>query len=689
MEPRPRTIGKYEIVATLGKGSMGVVFKARDPLIDRFVAIKIIRTEADGLEEQEIKQRFRREAQAAGRMHHANIVSVYEYGEDENGAFIAMEFIEGKTLAQALAEGRRFDLEEIVNIMSSLLSALDYSHRLAVIHRDIKPANIMLTAEGEVKVADFGIAGLESSTLTRTGMMMGTPSHMAPEQLLGQRADARADVFSAGGVLYQLLTGQRPFHGTLASVMHQVAWVDPEMPSARNPEVPPAFDAVVAKAMAKRPEDRYQSAVAFRDAIRAVFRGLDETRRHSISATSGAKAQAATATPAVDAPSNASAPASVSPRAASDPTIPLIQPPRRDGSKRARGGRRWTLIGGIAAGLVAIGVALGVLKPQGQESARPEAKPQAEAARAPAVAEVKVERGDSAAQDDKLAAPRRAPGVATRSPGEVFADCAACPEVIVIAPGQFTTVSAPADRIGKAADRSRQSVAIAHPFAMGRYEVTRSQFAVFVAETGHQGKGCWTYDGQWVYREDLDWRSPGFEQQDQHPVTCVSWLDAQAFVSWLRKKTGQAYRLPSSSEWKLASGVDRETAGEGPNQREVCRLANVADRTAEQQYAGWTVHPCRDGYVHTAPVGRFLPNGRGVHDMLGNVFEWVEDCWTQSLQGASDGSAVLAGDCEQRVLHGGSWFTIPRYVDPEFRNRFQTSHRASSIGFRVVRAVAG
>jgi formylglycine-generating enzyme required for sulfatase activity len=259
--------------------------------------------------------------------------------------------------------------------------------------------------------------------------------------------------------------------------------------------------------------------------------------------------------------------------------------------------------------------------------------------------------------------------------------------MVVIAPGQSTIVSASAE---SSAEPGRQAVSIAYRYAIGRYEVTRAEFAAFAAESGHQAKGCWTYDGQWSHRADLDWRTPGYEQQDQHPVTCVSWLDAQAYLGWLKKKTGQAYRLPSSSEWKHASGVDSESLGQAPRQREVCKLANVADLSAEQQYAGWTVHACRDGYVHTAPVGRFQPNSRGIHDMLGNVFEWVEDCWADSPRAApADGSALLQGDCGQRVLHGGSWFTIPRYVDPEFRNRLQTSHRASSVGFRVMRPVAG
>ena len=697
MQPNPKTIGKYQIVATLGKGSMGVVYKGLDPMIGRFVAIKTIHPEVDGFEEQEIKQRFRREAQAAGRMNHANIVSVYEYGEDESGAFIAMEFVEGKTLAQALAEGRRFDLETTVNIMLGLLSALDYSHKVGVVHRDIKPANIMLTGEGEVKVADFGIAGLESSTLTRTGIMMGTPSYMAPEQLLGHKVDGRADIFSAGSVFYQLLTGERPFQGALASVMHQVTAVNPESPSMRNSEVPPGFDAVAAKAMAKRPDDRYQNAAAFRDAIKAVFYNVAETRRLPASTDTAVAAASADETVMYVAETPAQVPAQApAPAPLPEPgeaTVTVFHAQHDDRPEEAAVARRWPLIGGAVGGLLAIVAAvLLAIKKEGPKPApvRPESKVEVEPARTPPVATVVPPPREAVPEANKPVPLRKEEGVASRKPGETLKDCAACPELIVIAPGQFTNGGVDAERGGKAADASRQLVSIDYYYAMGRYEVTRSQFAAFVAETGHQAKGCWTYDGQWTYREDLDWRSPGYEQQDQHPVTCVSWLDAQAYTSWLGKKTGQTYRLPSSTEWQNASGAEPERAARMADKREICKWANVADLSAEQHYAGWSVHECRDGFIHTAPVGRFQPNSRGVHDMLGNLFEWVEDCWAESLRGApADGAPMLQGDCKQRVLHGGSWFTIPKYVEPGFRNHFQASYRASSLGFRVVRNVKG
>lgn len=269
-------LGKYDIVGELGRGAMGVVYKGFDPGIERDVAIKTVRR--DLLQEDDDAtmtqiERFKREAKAAGRMTHPNIVSIYEYGEDGMTAYIAMEFINGKSLKEYFEGEERFQIPGIVRIMTEILSALDYSHRNGIVHRDIKPANIMINENGDVKVTDFGIARLESSSLTTAGTVLGTPSYMSPEQFMGQQVDARSDLFSAGAVLYQLLTGEKPFTGSLTTIMHKVLNSHPEPPSALNVQVPRPFDPVVAKAMAKRPDQRFQTAAEFVAAIKAAAEG--------------------------------------------------------------------------------------------------------------------------------------------------------------------------------------------------------------------------------------------------------------------------------------------------------------------------------------------------------------------------------------------------------------------------------
>ena len=271
----PAKLGKYDILRELGQGAMGIVYEGRDPVIDRRVAIKTLKREQlERSEADEVIARFKREAQAAGRLNHPNVVAIYEYGEEADGtAFIAMEFVQGRELKDAFDSDERIALPLVGRIMGQLLDALEHAHRNGVVHRDIKPANIILLADGTVKVADFGVARIESSNLTQAGTVMGTPSYMSPEQFMGQTVDGRSDLFSAGVVLYQLLTGEKPFTGALTTIMHKVLKEDPPWPSVLNVHVPARLDAVVKRAMAKRPEDRFQSAADFRRALDAALTG--------------------------------------------------------------------------------------------------------------------------------------------------------------------------------------------------------------------------------------------------------------------------------------------------------------------------------------------------------------------------------------------------------------------------------
>lgn len=263
-------LGKYEIKRELGRGAMGIVYEGFDPFIERTVAIKTIqKSMIDKSEAQEILSRFRREAQAAGRLTHPNIVSVYEYGEDGDVAFIAMEFIVGIELKEHFDKTVRFKISDSAKIMTQLLDALEYSHSRGVVHRDIKPSNILITKDGQVKIADFGIAKIESSDLTQVGTVLGTPSYMSPEQFMGLAVDHRSDIYSAGVILYQFLTGERPFTGSnMTIIMHKVLNQPPVPPRTLNPDLPEALQKVVEKAIAKRPEDRFQTAAEFMKALK-------------------------------------------------------------------------------------------------------------------------------------------------------------------------------------------------------------------------------------------------------------------------------------------------------------------------------------------------------------------------------------------------------------------------------------
>jgi eukaryotic-like serine/threonine-protein kinase len=270
----PKKLGKYEIRRELGAGAMGVVYLAFDPGIERVVALKTIRRDQiDGAEAEEAVGRFQREAKAAGRLNHPNIVAIYEFGEDAGTFFIAMEYVEGRELKSYFDASERFEMKDVVRIMGQLLDALDYSHMNGVVHRDIKPANIIILPGGQVKVADFGIARIESSQYTQAGTVLGTPAYMSPEQFMGQVVDNRSDIFSAGIVLYQFLTGEKPFTGGATTIMHKVLHENPPAPSMLSVQVPRPFDAVVSKAIAKRPEDRFEIARLFKDAIELAAQG--------------------------------------------------------------------------------------------------------------------------------------------------------------------------------------------------------------------------------------------------------------------------------------------------------------------------------------------------------------------------------------------------------------------------------
>jgi serine/threonine protein kinase len=279
---QPAFFGKYQVVRELGQGSMGIVYEGYDAEIDRRVALKTVRSSGFSAEQlAELVARLRREARAVGRLHHTNIVALYELGEAslpaEDGSstktpYLAMEFIEGQELRSYFAHGERLPIPEVVRIMTELLGALEYAHSNGVVHRDIKPSNIVLTKSGTVKLADFGIARMEWTTrYTQAGWVIGTPSYMPPEQFRGENVDLRADLYAAGALLYELLTGRVPFEGEITTVMYKVLHETPAAPSVLNKDLPPAFDAIVLRAMAKQPEERYQSAAEFRAAIAAAI----------------------------------------------------------------------------------------------------------------------------------------------------------------------------------------------------------------------------------------------------------------------------------------------------------------------------------------------------------------------------------------------------------------------------------
>ena len=254
-----QTVGRYEVIGELGRGAMGVVYKAQDPTIGRVVAMKTMRLDTHGLETEDMLRRFKNEARAAGVLSHPNIVTIYDAGEQDGMFYIAMEYIEGTTLHSVLAEHHVLPVEEAIRVTREICKGLDYAHAHGIIHRDIKPANIMITAKGAVKIMDFGIAKAGGG-MTSTGQVLGTPNYMSPEQVKGKPLDGRSDLFSFGVILYEMITGEKPFIGqNVTTIIYKIVHENPIAPRDLDVTIHPGLSAVVTKALAKDPSERYQS----------------------------------------------------------------------------------------------------------------------------------------------------------------------------------------------------------------------------------------------------------------------------------------------------------------------------------------------------------------------------------------------------------------------------------------------
>ena len=267
-------LGRYTIDAEIGRGAMGVVYKATDSVLQRTVAVKTVNMALEKDHADKYEARFYQEARAAGGLNHPNIVTVYDAGKAGDVVYMAMEYIQGVELRTLFVEGQPMGVPQALSIAAQVAEGLAYAHQQGVVHRDIKPANIMVVAEGPVKITDFGIARMRASAdLTQTGVMLGSPKYMSPEQVIGKRADHRSDIFSLGVILYEMLTGAAPFSGeNVTALMYQIVNFAPPAPSSVNPQVPEMLDFVVAKMLAKPLEERYQDA-------REVARDLRECER--------------------------------------------------------------------------------------------------------------------------------------------------------------------------------------------------------------------------------------------------------------------------------------------------------------------------------------------------------------------------------------------------------------------------
>jgi serine/threonine protein kinase/formylglycine-generating enzyme required for sulfatase activity len=704
-------IGKYEILSILGKGAMGVVYKARDPIIERLVAIKTQHLEMPDAQTLRLDERFVTEARAVGRLNHPNIVGLYDFGQDKDCAYIVMELASGFQLTEFVNRNQPITTDEIWDTILKVLDGLQYAHDYKVIHRDIKPANIMRDTSGNVKITDFGIAQIDTSSLTNTGLIIGTPRYMAPERIKGEKGDHTADIFSCGVVLHELLTGQLAFHDTnSAAVIYKI--INTELPpiSELCADCPAEMDAVIEKAVAKDPAERYRSAHDFAEGIRKV---LDESKSAVINTESDATllhqlptklADDSSATsiqeselradpglvesdsatePELDEGDSPTDPGLVESKSPTDPELVESDSPTDPGlveneppnDAQGPSKRSWVLLLIILAIVIIVFTVLQVFKDHpADDDPAPMVMPVNPSREVIPAQETESEILPAAEPEAKKQTDVEKQAFSKITIGAIFSDCPDCPSMIVIPPEE----------------QAGDTVATAQPFAAAQFEVSRGEYATFVSATDYNTSGCLVYErNEWLHREQHNWQAPGYDQDDTHPAVCISWVDANNYVSWISDLTGKQYRLLSSSEWEyLARGGHDESKRTNDSLKNICQFANVADTSALKTYPGWVVHDCEDLYVHTSPANnsQFKANDFGVSGLLGNAFEWVSDCWKEEDHDVlSDGSDRLTGDCSRHVLRGGSWFSQPDYVRFGFENRFDSNTRASTFGFRIAR----
>ena len=692
-----RELGEYFVFERIGTGSMAEVYKALQPSMDRLVGIKIL---APALShDAQFVARFRREVQLIASLEHPHILPVIDFGERDGALYLVMRYVGGGTLHDLIAQGP-LDPQMTLRYLTEIGAALDYAHARRVVHRDLKPRNVLLDADGNPFLADFGLAKLmDAGGLTHSGVeMIGTPHYMSPEQAKGLPVDGRADLYALGVMLYQMLTGRVPYaaDSTVGIVMQHLNAPVPAV-TAMWPELPAGLDAVVSRAMAKDPADRFPSANAMTAALAealgtSVLAGpilskpLERTRPGGRGLPVGRKLGMLAQwwlhwlRPPPGQPRR--------PTESFGNLYRRLFPSRRQRALLS-GGLLLTLAALLAAGTLLNGARLPTT-PAATPTTAPTSSPAA-----PTVPPTTAPTATNAPPTATAAPPTMAPS-ATSAPATEPPDTSRVVwpadgmTGLEVAAGEFLMGSAAGDR-GAQPDEQPQVTIYLDTYWIDRTEVTVEQFADFVAATGYQteaergiGEGDFGAPGGLVYSPDglyvrtATWRLPqgsgAPEANPRQPVVQVSWADAAAYCEWAGR------RLPTEAEWeKAARGADGRLYPWGNDYD--ARRVNACDANCA---ANW--HSASDdGFARTSPVGVFATGASpyGVQDLSGNVSEWVAAFY--DFRGYANLATANPPGLETgltRVLRGGSWLDSANRLRAAARLSAAPEYRSNVTGFR-------
>jgi formylglycine-generating enzyme len=698
-----KEIDHFRLNRFIAKGGMGMVYEATDSVLNRTIALKLIPKCHDSSREVvEAARRLKLEAKAAGGLSHPNIVIIHSYGETDEFQYICMEHVVGNTLSLVIEEQGKIPIHEAIALIEQVLLALEAANQLKIVHRDIKPANIMVMRDGRVKVMDFGIAKHAASPMTIPGTILGTVFYMSPEQIQGHKVDVRSDLFSVGVVLYEALTGERPFKGNLVSVTRQILYFNPPPANLLNPLIPSPVSRVIDKALSKDPNQRYGSpAEMLDDLLKSVDRATAREGQPS-----NISAALVPLKLEIIAPSTRE-------KGDQETTIPLVSSPVTR-SRRIPGPRGLilALVSLLMAAAAAASYYVYYVPPSHPAKSVPGGE-RASTSKEEVVPTHSIAQGHSADDgSDRAFLNQQRPtpqkplesspnGQETERNSHLETLVVARPalwkdpvtgmEFLWVAGGCFLMGSGPNER-GRTDTEGPVHRVCVSGFWMGKTEVSRGQFRSFAAATGYKTeaeKRKWAYalEDKYEKKKVQDWLKAGFEQDDRHPVVNVSWNDAKAMTTWLSSHGNGKFRLPTEAEWEYGCRSGKYTArfwGDDPNG--ACRYANVADESIRNPARRGEVHRCDDRYTHTAPVGNYDPNAFGIHDLLGNVTEWCEDVYHQRAyeMHSTDNPFIREGG-QEHVIRGCGWGHIPDDVRCATRGRAEPSDRSNDLGFRLVK----